>query len=128
MASGSKKNEVGLASKIEVYEPLEEHFGIRFDALCSRWGGGGVLCPGGEYKDLYVNGEVHPVTGTSISKSFQVIVAVYDSEGRVMASEDVDPTIESGKFFGFESFSAKLYIPASLQDRVSKVLVYPAPF
>lgn len=128
LAKVSKTKQDDLSATLEVCEPLEEFFGIRLDALSGRIGREFSFVPSGTGKYLHVCGEVHPFSGTSIKSSFQLIVAVYDSEGRVIASCDVDPPIEPGRFFGFESFSAEVCIPTCLLDCVSKILIYPSPY
>jgi hypothetical protein len=115
-----------LGNLLETCEPLEEHFGIRLDALFARFSNEyvGYMGPG---IHLIVSGEVHAIKGAEIKSSFELVAAVFDSAGRVIASEQRYPAFEASKFFGFDSFSIEFAIHNNLRNSVARLLVYPAP-
>ena len=110
--------------EIERLEFIEEKMEVKLESLfayekdCKSVSGMGT-CTG-----FVVNGELHTIDGNQLKQNVRLVISVHDSSSRVLGSESIE--IEAGKFFGFDTFSAGIYVYAG-EDLVTKVRIYPTP-
>lgn len=104
---------IDVTSKIERLEVFEERLGVMLESLSA-------------FVDdvvpyfLWVRGELHTRNGTELQEDVELMVAAYDSSGRVIGTGTRRYLAED--FFGLETFDLGFSLPLS---QVSKVRVYP---
>lgn len=106
---------IDVTNRIERLEVFEERVGVTLDSLSAfveDYGAGGIC--------LRVCGEIQARNGTELLGDVDLVVAAYDSSGRIIGTEFKIYCVD--KFFGLETFNLAVQIPLS---QVSKVRVYP---
>lgn len=88
---------IDLTNKIERLEALEERAGVTLESLSAFLK---VYDHGASH--LEVHGELRPIEGFELKESIKLVMAVYDSSGRIMGSdhESFDPE----DFYALEIF------------------------
>lgn len=110
---------IDVTSKIERLEVFEERLGVRIESLSA------FLT---DYRDdnlnfnndVRVRGELQAREGTELQQDVDLVMAVYDSSGRVIATSS--NSYYAGEFFGLETFELTVEIP---MNQVAKIRVYP---
>ena len=103
-----------LTHLIERLEAFEERMGVRLEALFMSRNSG--------ESHLKLMGELHPMEGSQIQQSIELVADVYDGLGRVV--DRGSKHFFAANFFGFETFEFWLgeNIPNST---ISKIRLYP---
>ncbi len=104
---------IDLSSKIERLEAFEERLSVRIENA-SAW-----FSDGSNY--LHVLFELHPQTGTSLSNDIDVIIAVYNSKGQLVAKDR--HLYLAKRFWGFEA--TKCLIGQININEITKIRIYP---
>ena len=107
---------IDVTNKLERLEVFEERSGVRLDSLSAflkDWGDNDNIF-------LTVSGELQSQVGTELQEDTYLVVAVYDSSGRIIGTDSLG--FNSKDFFGLEIFS--LCIGLAIND-VSKIRIYP---
>lgn len=105
-----------LGEKIQRLEAFEERLGVRLEAISA------FLYPESDYEEehVVVRGELHAAEGTELRCCINVFATAYDTQGRVIQSEDV--WFNDEKFFGFEVFEIRLDVAG---PDVGKIRLFP---
>lgn len=114
----------GQSSKIEQFESIESHFGVRLDALSCRAANGFRSDYLGTY--VKISGELHSESAERFVCDIRIMGAIYDKHGRVLASAESEKIVASG-FLGFETFSFNLMVPDAYVEMIDSARVYPRP-
>lgn len=101
---------------IERLEALEELAGIRFDALFAALVG--VL----DQRVVRIYGEIHPQTGSTITCNMDIMVDVYDTEGKILTHWS--NYIRADRFWGFATFKVHCAARSPILN-LAKIRVYP---
>lgn len=107
-----------ITNMLERLEAFEDRVGVTLEALFA------TMSERDEYDNTYeirVKGELHPQEGTELARDVDVVVATYDTTGRVIDSSEA--WFDADSFFGFEIFSERLTIDEGIP--VAKVRIYP---
>src|ERR1039458_9695112 len=102
---GKIENEIvegDVTHLIERLEAFEERMGVRLDGLVAKL----------EEGYLTVNFELHSRDGNQIKEDTKVVIAVYDSAGRLIARGTNQSY--AAVFFGFEAFSETIRVPGQI--------------
>jgi hypothetical protein len=93
-----------MSIAIERLEAFEDRAGVTLEALfCS------VAGPDDDGDFLVeVNGEMHSTSGIGLQSNIELILAVYDVHGRLIAK--LIDFITEDDFFGFHTFSISSYV------------------
>jgi hypothetical protein len=106
--------DIDLTNKIERLEVLEERLGVTLNSLSA------FVRTNGEEHWCIVRGELQSKDSTNIQEDIQLMVAVYDSSGRIIGTDIL--MYLANNFFGLETFESNIFLPLS---QVSKVRIYP---
>ena len=98
---------------IERLEAFEDRLGVSLEGLYASIDG--------RHGYVTVNGELHPREGTQLNHDIEVVVSLYDSDGRVLGVQT--ESIRADSFFGFEAFSRMLG-PVG-DPPIAKIRIYP---
>ena len=105
---------VDVTNKLERLEVFEERMGVRLDSLSA------FLEEQEHDTWLKVCGELQSQVGTELRENIEMVVAAYDSSGRIIGTSGAYYLSED--FFGLETF--QLLINLSINE-VSKIRIYP---
>jgi len=108
---------IDVTSKIERLEVFEERLGVRLESLSAFFTDYGL---DNFNNDVNVRGELQVREGTELQQDVELVMAVYDSSGRVIATSS--KSYYAGEFFGLETFELTVEIP---MNQVAKIRVYP---
>lgn len=103
-----------LTRGIERLDVLEERLGVSIENLYVK------IPP--DYSYLRIMGELHSATGTTLSEWTKVVAVVYDSEGRVIATNE--NFFFEDKFFGFDVIDIGMR-GDDIALRAHKIRVFP---
>ena len=110
----AKKDVTQLLERLEAFE---DRLGVRLESLSAQ-----LDADDDESMYLDVRGELHPKSGTELKQDMRLIVAVYDSASRVVATEGW--SFSTSDFWGFEVFH--ICVKLDVKD-VTRVRIYPKP-
>lgn len=99
-----------LLSKIERLEAFEENLGVTLENISVIVENSGMT---------YVHLELHPISGTQITKTINVQCIAYDNRGSIMNT--TKDWISPANFFGFENFAFYISDP----EKISKLRIFP---
>jgi len=110
--------EKALLSKVERLEAFEEKAGIRFENISV------TIQKGDEYLDEVVNFylEAHPINGTTIDKTIEVQIILYDQQNFILGSDFT--YLIPDRFFGFELVNL-VFREEGIIDRINKIRIFP---
>ncbi len=100
---------------LERLEAFEDRLGVRIESL----GADLEQQDDGDWS-LSVRGELHPQSGTSLEQSLQLVIAVYDSTSKIVAT--TSSYFHADSFFGFDIFDESLWFGAS---NIARIRIYP---
>lgn len=105
-----------ITDLIERMEPFEQRLGVTIQGLYAS-----LSDPDsdGDYT-VGINGELHTTNGLELDESLQLVAAVYDSQGRVIHTDE--SYFSSDSFHMFETFSSSFYVKGI---RPAKIRLYP---
>ncbi len=98
---------------IERLEAFEDRLGVSLEGLYAS--------QNTQIGSIAVNGELHPLEGTELSRDVDIVVTLYDVTGRVIGTRNEH--VRSKNFFGFEAFSATFFEPGG--PPIAKIRIYP---
>ena len=101
---------------LERLEAFEDRLGVRLEAMSAQLD----VVDDDEVAYVVIQGELHPKSGTELEQSIELIVAVYDSASRVVATGTKH--FYSSDFFGFEIFKISVEIYAT---KLTRIIVQP---
>ena len=107
--------QIDLSNKFERLEVFEERAGVTIQGLSAfiqDQGEGDVV--------LRVCGEIQTRDGTQLRQDVELIIAVYDSCGRIIGTSSCNYYAET--FFALETINDVIFLPIK---EVSKIRVYP---
>jgi len=107
---------IDVTNKLERLEVFEERSGVRLDSLSAflkDWGDNDNIF-------LTVSGELQSQVGTELQEDTYLVVAVYDSSGRIIGTSGLSYLSEN--FFGLETFDLLVNLPI---NEVAKIRIYP---
>ncbi len=105
---------IDITSRIERLEVFEERLGVTLQSLSA------FVQDGGADSILEVCGELQPLNGTELQGDVELVVAAYDSSGRIIGTSSC--SYFADEFFGLETFDLTVLLP---MNQVTKVRVYP---
>jgi hypothetical protein len=105
--------DIDVTSRIERLEVFEERLGVTLESLSAF-----VEDDAPYYLKVY--GELHTRNGTELQGSVDLVVAAYDTSGRIIGTSS--HWYSADDFFGLETFEFTVALPLS---QVSKVRIYP---
>ena len=108
--------DIDVTSRIERLEVFEERLGVTLENLSAFVQDSGA----DSSTPLVVCGELQPLNGTKLQGNVELVVAAYDSSGRVIGTSSC--IYFADEFFGLETFDLIVVLP---MNQVSKVRVYP---
>ena len=107
---------IDVTSRIERLEVFEERLGVTLESLSAF-----VEDYGTDGSVLRVRGELQTRNGTELQEDIALVVAAYDTSGRIIGTSS-SHYYRVAEFFGLETFECVVMLPLS---QVSKVRVYP---
>jgi hypothetical protein len=103
-----------VSDRIERLESTEEHLRVALSALSAQIDVSDLNRP-----SLIVGGEIRPSEGSKLRQDMTLVIAVYDTQGRVVESLPYD--YYSDDFFALATFSFAIQLTT---QEVGKVLIY----
>jgi hypothetical protein len=97
-----------VTEKIERLEVFEERLGVSFQGISA------FMNYIGDPTYLRICGELLPINGTNLSSDVEIVVAVYDKSGRIIATQSYNYFAED--FFGLETFEFLLLSVAQVRS------------
>lgn len=106
---------IDITSKVERLEAFEDRLGVSIESYS-------VFLEAHDSDSIYISvyGEFSTKSGTTLNQDTSLIVAAYDSEGRIVGSSDT--YFGSEDFFGMEVFDLTFRVPVK---NISKIRIYP---
>lgn len=104
-----------VTSLLERLEAFEDRLGVRLESLSAELN---VIDDESIY--LTVRGEFHPISGATLSQNIALVVAVYDSASRVVATGS--QIFCESDFFGFEVFEVLIHLT---EEKLTRVRIHP---
>ena len=105
-----------VTSLVERLEAFEDRLGVRMESLNADV----MELNDGTY--LRVRGELHLKSGTELEQNVFLVVAVYDSSGRIVGTKQ--QWFVKRTFFGFEVFQIDVNLDAT-ELKLTRIRVYP---
>lgn len=101
-----------ITSITERLEAFEDRVGLRLEGLYARFDR--------ESEQVEVTGEAHATAGMELESSVQLVVSVYDAQGRVISTSST--YVDSDSFFGFEVFDITAF---NVSLKPARVRIFP---
>lgn len=99
-----------ISHLVERVLKIEERLGLELKSIYVELDDGYLKC----------NGEVRVINGDSVDFDFEIVIAVYDDEERVVKVEDV--SFYEKDFYEFDIFKFNIW---GVEEKVSKIRVFP---
>ena len=107
--------DVDVTSKIERLEVFEERLGVTLESLSAF-----VTDHGADDIYLAIRGELQTRDGTELQGDVELVIAVYDSSGRIIGTDSC--LYLAKNFFGLDTVDRLFRLPL---NQVTKIRVYP---
>ena len=102
---------------IEKLEAFEERLGITLNGISAFYEQDDYS----EDDSVEVMGEILARSGEKIEESLNLVLAVYDKQGRVIGKDSI--WFDNDDFFVLDTFSVSAYVPKN--SEFSKIRIYP---